>query len=41
VLLVDRAVGSNNGGLDIPQRYVGPSEGQRPCRGSAGAGFND
>jgi hypothetical protein len=41
VLLVDSPVGSNNGGLDIPQCCVDPSEGGRPCRGSAGAGFND
>jgi hypothetical protein len=41
VLLVVSPVGSNNGGLSISQRCVDPSEGGRPCRGSARASFDD
>src|ERR1700677_4167111 len=41
VLLFDRAVGSNDGGLDIAQRRVDPSERRGACRGRTGAGLDD
>src|SRR3954469_21252844 len=40
VLLVDRAVGTDDGGLDVAQRYVDPLEGRRVGGGRAGASLD-
>src|SRR3954454_338344 len=40
VLLVDRAVGTDDGGLDVAQRGVDPVEGGRAGGSRAGAGLD-
>ena len=41
MLLINRSVGSNDGGFDIAERRIDPFEGGGACRGSAGAGLDD